>query len=164
VGDIGRPDVEILEFELSFKTRDKQTPYTSSTQSPAPAEMLGFFVARKRSQKTMTLTKTFNRPIKVATILRYAIFSAYQRPEWSKQLPDEALIKEWWYSRLANVYIRYWNLKPHCSTDEQITLDQFGGEDYRIALQQLLEERGIFEDADNTYMIDFAALGKERSA
>jgi hypothetical protein len=112
----------------------------------------------------MTLTKTFNRPIKVATILRYAIFSAYQRPEWSKQLPDEALIKEWWYSRLANVYIRYWNLKPHCSTDEQITLDQFGDEDYRIALQQLLEERGIFEDADNTYLIDFAALRKERSA
>jgi hypothetical protein len=112
----------------------------------------------------MTPTKTFNRPIKVATILKYAIFSAYQRPEWSKQLPDEALIKEWWYSRLANAYIRYWSICPDCSTDEQITLNQFGGEDYRRALQKLLEQRGIFKDADNTYMIDFAALRKERAA
>ena len=112
----------------------------------------------------MTPTKTFNRPIKVATILKYALFSAYQRPQWAKQISDEELIKEWWYSRLANAYIRYWHLKPRCSTDEQITLDQFGGEDYRRALQKLLVQRGIFEDADNTYLIDFEALRDRKAA
>jgi hypothetical protein len=108
----------------------------------------------------MNATKTFNSPIKVATILKYALFSAYQRPQWAELIPNDALIKEWWYSRLANVYIRYWHLKPRCSTDEQITLDQFGGVDYRRALQKLLEQRDIFDEADNSYLIDFVALEK----
>jgi hypothetical protein len=124
------------------------------------AECLWFTTAIALKESSMTKTKTFNHPIKVATILKYALFSAYQRPQWAKQIPNDTLIKEWWYSRLANAYVRYWSIKPRCSTNERITLNHFGGEDYRQALQKLLEQRGIFDEADNSYLIDFVALEK----
>ena len=102
--------------------------------------------------------KRFKKQIRVATILKQIGGYGWCRREAIAEVPNERLIKEWWYSRLANAYVRYWHLKPHTTTNEQITLDQFGGEDYRIVLQQLLEKRGIFEEADNSYSIDFAAI------
>jgi hypothetical protein len=111
----------------------------------------------------MTKMKTFKHPVKVATILKYALFSAYQRPEWNAQIPDEALIKEWWYHSLANAYIRYWPLVD-CKTNERITLAQFGGEDYRRVLQSLLVERRIFSEADGSFLIDFQAIGLKQTA
>jgi hypothetical protein len=50
----------------------------------------------------MTKIKTFRHPVKVATILKYALFSAYQNQKWNSQIPDEALIKEWWYHNLGS--------------------------------------------------------------
>jgi hypothetical protein len=106
----------------------------------------------------MISEKVFKKQIRVSTILNQIGGYGWLRRKHTETVSDEHLIKEWWYSRLANAYVRYWHLKPHTTTNEQITLDQFGGDDYRIALQQLLEERGIFEKADNTYSIDFAAI------
>lgn len=102
--------------------------------------------------------KTFNKALRVSTILRHAGFYAYRKPEWIAQASNDELIKEWWYSRLANVYIRYWTFQRNCKTNELITLNQFGGDDYRQALQALLMERQIFEEADNSYWIDFQAI------
>jgi hypothetical protein len=106
----------------------------------------------------MTLEKVFKKQIRVATILNHIGWYGWARRKDIETVPNDRLIKEWWYSRLANVYVRYWHLKPHTTTNEQITLDQVGGEDYRIVLQRLLEERGIFEEADNCYSIDFDAI------
>lgn len=105
--------------------------------------------------------KVFNRPIKVSTILKYALFSAWRRSEHQREINNIDLVKEWWYSSLANVYIRYWSCCPDCSTNQRIVLNQFGGEDYRRALRKLLQERQI-EDAADSYQIDFEALKKRK--
>lgn len=102
--------------------------------------------------------KTFNKALRVSTILRHAGFCAYRRPECIASVPNDELIKEWWYSRLANAYIRYWTFQRNSKTSELITLNQFGGDDYRQALQALLVEREIFEEADNSCCIDFQAI------
>ena len=102
--------------------------------------------------------KTFNKALKVSTILRHAGFYAYRRPEWIAEVTNDELIKEWWYSRLANAYVRYWTFQRKCKINELITLNQYGGDDYRQSLQALLMERNIFEEADNSYGIDFQAI------
>jgi hypothetical protein len=102
--------------------------------------------------------KIFNRAVKVSTVLRHAGFFAYRRPDWIAQVTNDELIKEWWYSRLANVYVRYCSFQCNCPTNELIVLNQFGGDDYRQALQALLIERHILEEADNSYWIDFDAI------
>jgi hypothetical protein len=102
--------------------------------------------------------KSFNKAVKVSTILRHAGFFAYRRPEWIAQVTNDELIKEWWYCRLANVYVRYCSFQCNCKTNELIVLSQFGGDDYSQALQALLMERQIFEEADNSYWIDFDAI------
>jgi hypothetical protein len=109
-------------------------------------------------RNSMISEKAFKKQIRVSTILHQIGGYGWRRHKDIQAVPDDNLIKEWWYSRLANVYVRYWSLCPHTTTNEQITLDQVGGDDYRIALQRLLEERGIFEKADNSYSIDFAAI------
>lgn len=45
-----------------------------------------------------------------------------------------------------------------CIAVEQIILDQEDGDNYCIVLQRLIEERGIYEEANNSYCIDFAAI------
>jgi hypothetical protein len=109
-------------------------------------------------KSVMISEKIFKKQIRVSTILNQAGWYGWARRKDIETVPNDRLIKEWWYSRLANVYIRYWRICPDTTTNEQIALDQLGGEDYRIVLQQLLEERGIYREADNSYSIDFAAI------
>jgi hypothetical protein len=104
------------------------------------------------------MEKVFNKQIRVSTIFNHIGWYAWGRRKDIADVPNDRLIEEWWYSRLANVYVRYWSLCPRTATNEQIALDQVGGDDYRIVLQQLLEEREIYEEADNSYRIDFAAI------
>jgi hypothetical protein len=96
----------------------------------------------------MASGKIFNKQIRVSTIFNHIGWYAWGRRKDIADVPNDLLIEEWWYSRLANAYVRYWHLKPHTTQNEQIALDQVGGDNYRIVLQQLLEERGILDEAE----------------
>jgi hypothetical protein len=121
----------------------------------------------KKSKGKKEKERNFNKAVSKESIQKNIGFYAYLRPENLAKITDDQLTKEWHYHMLANAAIRYWDLFPNQknsnTTLTQQFLNQSGGEDYRKALYDVLKERGIFESADNTYNIDFAAIKKDRS-
>jgi len=130
--------------------------------------------AKKNENRTIKKNKgkkekerNFNKAVTKESIQKNIGFYAYLRPEQLDKVTNDQLIKEWHYHMLANSAIRYWDLFPNQknsnTTLTQQFLNQGGGEDYRKALYKVLNDRGIFETADNTYNIDFAEIKKDRS-
>ncbi len=108
--------------------------------------------------------RNFNKSTSKKTLAQNVQFYAYRNPDKIAEVTNDDLIKEWHNHMIANAAIRYWDMFPSHkskSNDVQIRLDQAGGADYRNALVKLLQDRGIFDIADNSYNIDFDAIKKD---
>lgn len=105
-----------------------------------------------------TKFRQFKKPIKVGTINDNLFGYAFRRKEELLKVTDEALIKEWQYCSIANVYVRYRSLfKPYKRKIHHQRVMQLGGEDYRKLLAEELDRRNILELADDSFGLSFVS-------
>lgn len=97
------------------------------------------------------MTRTFNRPLTPATLIRQGLVS--------ERSTDTDLVRGYQYAcftralafTVPSLQFYYW------TTDHNITLHQVGGQDYIERIRAELQRRGLFDQAED-YHIDFRAM------
>lgn len=122
------------------------------------------FVSKKIKQQIKTKIRVFKKSVTYKSIVNNISFYGYRSSEEISKISDQELIKEWHYSKLAHVAIRYRERMFHNGRYGYCPLQTMGqvNETYLKKLQIVLESRMIFEDADSTYYIDFERIKQHR--